>query len=202
MGSFDLTGASMEQVQTASKKFLAEQFEVEENMVAVSVTESAGNWVVDFDITASSSQVSSMKSTAANLAEHPDALRVGMARHLEAAGVDATVADSVQMSSFSAPWSQNTPSQPSAAPASSNADSDEDNTLMFVVIGIGAVIVVLLATIACLLYRRNNAPLPKQVVVAVPGQPISPYESTDGKDVDCTPVVMNNAVVGVPVQGP
>jgi transforming growth factor-beta-induced protein len=200
--SFDLTGASMEQVQMASKKFLAEQFKVDENMVAVSAKESAGSWVVDFDITASSSQLSSMKSTAANLAANSDGLKVGMAKHLGAAGVDATVAESMQVSSFSAPWSQNTPSQQSAAPASSNADSDGDNTLMFIVIGIGAVIAVLLATIACLLYRRANTPLPKQVVVAVAGQPISPYDNAEGKDTDFTPVATNNAVVGVPVQGP
>eukprot|EP00427_Karlodinium_veneficum_P028747 CAMPEP_0169210768 /NCGR_PEP_ID=MMETSP1016-20121227/15392_1 /TAXON_ID=342587 /ORGANISM="Karlodinium micrum, Strain CCMP2283" /LENGTH=345 /DNA_ID=CAMNT_0009288333 /DNA_START=445 /DNA_END=1479 /DNA_ORIENTATION=+ len=111
--SFTSTALTREQVTSSTKKSLAQEFEVGEPQVTVSVEETrrleafadarrlAGTWNVAFSIAVPSGQAAAAESKAASLKSDPTTFNQAMKTHLQNLGVGETEA-AIQLRSFEA----------------------------------------------------------------------------------------------------
>jgi hypothetical protein len=187
IGSFSVTITDVTKVQmeTASKRALAEEFGVLEEAIELTVTESrrlgesfvksrrlAGNWDVAYTVVVLAAKTQSMEAKAAALKKNNLFFEETMATALKAVGVDDSIANSVTVSSTGA-----TPkvvsidaAKPTAGDSNQQSDVNDTNTvLMFALIGAAVVIVLLLCTLVWLSYRHIKATrAPKDQVVGHP----------------------------------
>jgi len=110
--TIELAGATVAQVETATKKTLAEQFNVAEDAISVTAKKSrrlsqkrlladaADTWSVDYTIIAEKEKAEQIATKVTELKKAPEKLLPKMKTELKAAGADTAKVDAMKVASF------------------------------------------------------------------------------------------------------